>query len=379
MNTQTAKILTGLAALIAAGVTAQAQYIWITLNDPVAGTGTNGPDTLTDNFSGTNIVGGYGFWYDGGVIHGFVASGTNWTTLNDPLAGSGPNQGTYATGMSGTNTVGWFIDSNGVAHGFHYNGSTWITLNDPQVSGVGLSGDTYAQGIDGTNISGFCVTASGVNHGLLYNVVANTWTSLDDPLAGSQGTIAERIEGTNIVGGYYDGAGNEHGFLYNVIRRTWTTLNAPLAGHGSGQGTLAFNLSGTNIVGTYWDSSGEGHGFFYNGSTWTTLDAPLGVSTSALGIQGANVVGIYWDGANIIHGFLATPTPQLTLTLSSNALRVSWPYWNSRFTGWALQQSADLTTTNWTASGANVSNDGTNNVITIPSPTGNLFFRLQRQ
>jgi hypothetical protein len=41
-----------------------------------------------------------------------------------------------------------------------------------------------------------------------------------------------------------------------------------------------------------------------------------------------------------------------------------------------MQQYSGLTTANWTASGG-ISNDGVNNFITIASPTGNLFFRLQ--
>jgi hypothetical protein len=40
-----------------------------------------------------------------------------------------------------------------------------------------------------------------------------------------------------------------------------------------------------------------------------------------------------------------------------------------------LQQNSDLATANWLGSGG-ISNDWTNNFITITSPMGNLFFRL---
>jgi hypothetical protein len=368
-----------LAALTAAGFTSQAQYIYTTLDDPLAGHGA-GPDTLTDNFSGTNIVGGYGNYFSSGIIHGFLLSGTNWTTLNNPLAGSASGQGTYATSMSGTNVVGWYIDGSGVVHGFLKNGSTWTTLDNPQAD-LSPSGGTYAQGIDGTNISGFCTDASGINHGFLYNLVAKAWTSLNNPLAGSgsgQGTLAERISGTNIVGVYRDSSGKDHGFLYNLVANTWTTLNAPLAGSG---GTIAFNISGTNIVGIYINSSGNNHGFLLSGTNWTTLNDPLagsasGQGTYALGIEGATIVGLYIDKTGVSHGFLATPKPQLAITLSGNALTVSWPYWNNLLTGWTLQQSPDLSTTNWTPSGGSVSNDGTNNFFTITPSAGNSFFRL---
>jgi hypothetical protein len=42
-----------------------------------------------------------------------------------------------------------------------------------------------------------------------------------------------------------------------------------------------------------------------------------------------------------------------------------------------LQQNPVLTTASWSSSGG-ISNDGTNNFITITSPTGNLFFRLSQ-
>jgi hypothetical protein len=67
--------------------------------------------------------------------------------------------------------------------------------------------------------------------------------------------------------------------------------------------------------------------------------------------------------------------PSLTISQSSSSVVVSWPYPSN---GWTLQQNVDLSTTNWTASGYTISNDGTNNNITIMPPTGNLFFRLTR-
>ena len=133
------------------------------------------------------------------------------------------------------------------------------------------------------------------------------------------------------------------------------------------------------------DSNYVALGFLYDGSHWTALTDPLDPcisgsgppGTFASGISGANIVGTY-TGCRL-HGFLATPIPRLTITLSGNTPKVSWPYWNNASTGWTLQQNFDLTTTNWTASSGGVSNDGTNNFITIPPPTGNLFFRLSQQ
>ena len=64
-------------------------------------------------------------------------------------------------------------------------------------------------------------------------------------------------------------------------------------------------------------------------------------------------------------------TPALTVTPSAGGLTISWL---ASLTGLTLRQSSDLA--NWTASGG-VSNDGTNNFITITaSQSRSLFFRL---
>lgn len=67
------------------------------------------------------------------------------------------------------------------------------------------------------------------------------------------------------------------------------------------------------------------------------------------------------------------PTPQLTTTHSGNSLIISWP---CSSTDWTVEQTPDLSTTSWTPTSGSISNDGTNNVMTITPPTGNVFFRL---
>lgn len=67
--------------------------------------------------------------------------------------------------------------------------------------------------------------------------------------------------------------------------------------------------------------------------------------------------------------------PQLSITQSGNSLDISWPYPSA---GWTLWQNPDLSTTNWTP-GSGISNDGTNNFLSIPAPPRSLFFRLSQQ
>ena len=84
-----------------------------------------------------------------------------------------------------------------------------------------------------------------------------------------------------------------------------------------------------------------------------------------------SLTGGFWSLISVVQTLGAPP---LTITHSGNSVTVSWPYPS---TGWTLQQNPNLAVTGgWTASGG-ISNDGVNNYITITSPAGNQFFRLQ--
>ncbi len=75
------------------------------------------------------------------------------------------------------------------------------------------------------------------------------------------------------------------------------------------------------------------------------------------------------------HGFLATPIPALTIELSTNGPKISWPY--GPFISWNLEQTSDLTTADWTPLGG-ISNDGTNNFISITPSGTKACFRLRQ-
>ena len=82
-----------------------------------------------------------------------------------------------------------------------------------------------------------------------------------------------------------------------------------------------------------------------------------------------SVTGGFWSLISVLQ---TVGAPTLTITYSGNSVKVLWPYPS---TDWTLQQNPNLTTASWSTSGG-ISNDGTNNSITILSPSGNLFFRL---
>ena len=138
--------------------------------------------------------------------------------------------------------------------------------------------------------------------------LAITYTTLDFP--GGTSTEAHGIDGSNIVGSYTDATTKPHGFLYNGS--TYTTLDDPLGT----QGTIAYGISGSKVVGTYYDATGNGQGFLYDGSSYTTIDDPLavGVENDAIGISGNTIVGLYGHAGSGFFGFLYNGTTYTTLT-----------------------------------------------------------------
>ena len=74
---------------------------------------------------------------------------------------------------------------------------------------------------------------------------------------------------------------------------------------------------------------------------------------------------------------VAVQTPGSPLLMvartSSSTVKVSWPLSAASF---ALQQNTNLSTASWTTPAEAITNDGTNNYITVNLPSGNRYFRL---
>jgi hypothetical protein len=200
---------------------------------------------------------------------------------------------------------------------------TFTTLDDP----LGVNG-TWASGIAGNNVVGSYKDSSGATHGFLFN--GSSYAPLDDPSAANvglyhgietinPGTHACGISGGNIVGYYTGSTGEAHGFLYDGS--SYVTLDDPLGAYG----TYAFGVSGGNVVGVYLDSSRHNHGFLYNGSSYTTLDDPLAANdTVPSGISGNNIVGNYLSTSGAALGFLYDGTSYTTLYGPSGNVGI-WP------------------------------------------------------
>ena len=211
---------------------------------------------------------------------------------------------TQANGISGSNIVGDYYTSFNptIEHGYLYNGSTFTSFDDP-LAGTFNGQGTIATGIASNgNIVGYYIAPSGVNHGFLK--IGNSYQTLDYPGVIND-TFVHGISSTTgkIVGNYADTSNNHHGFV--LSGSSYTPLNDPNASTASNQGTFAQGISNTtgDIVGYYIDPTNKIHGFLYNG-TYTTLDYPGATLTYAFGIDGSNIVGSYFDTDDRDHAFV---------------------------------------------------------------------------
>lgn len=86
---------------------------------------------------------------------------------------------------------------------------------------------------------------------------------------------------------------------------------------------------------------------------------------------GYYVTGGYWSLVSVIQ---LPNVPPLRITPSGTSLVVSWANTGNYF----LQQNSNITVTNgWATTSFTITTNIASNSITIPSPSGKLFFRLK--
>jgi hypothetical protein len=104
-----------------------------------------------------------------------------------------------------------------------------------------------------------------------------------------------------------------------------------------------------------------------------SVSGTIGQPDASGAMSGGNysLTGGFWSLIAVVQ---TSGAPTLTITHSGNNVIISWP---SPATGFVLQQNGNLNTVNWTASDFMVNSNSTTMSIIIPSPTGNLFFRLK--
>ena len=120
-----------------------------------------------------------------------------------------------------------------------------------------------------------------------------------------------------------------------------------------------------------WYKIAGGGGVSGNGQY--SVSGTIGQPDAISAMSGGNysLTGGFWSLISFVQ---TSGAPVLTITYSGNNVIVSWP---SPATGFVLQQSDNLSTASWSASGFMVNSNSTTMSITITAPTGNLFFRLK--
>jgi hypothetical protein len=140
--------------------------------------------------------------------------------------------------------------------------------------------------------------------------------------------------------------------------------------------SIACSADGIRLVAVA--GSGEIYTSLDSGTDWSPVNnAPKanwsGVASSA---DGTKLVAVASGGG--IYTWQGTPTPTLNITPSAANLLLSWIVPSRNF---VLQQSSGLTTPRWTNVLVSPLLNFTNlhNEVTVPAPTGSVFYRLTSQ
>jgi hypothetical protein len=283
-------------------------------------------------------------------------SGSSWTTSSAPfLAWSSIASSSDGTKLAAT-YGGIYTSTN--------SGGTWMQ----QPVGGGLS--SVASSADGNKLV-VCVSSGS----LIYNSTnaGATWISNSLP-NGYWNSVSSSADGKVLVAvGVYNPI-----YISTNSGNTWQrSLRVNPTGLEPQWHSVACSADGKMMtaVCSYYSSfpSFSARTSTNSGATWTvscTLNKFWNtVAASADGCEmfAADGVGLYTSKT--------TPVSKLNLAPTSGGLALSWIIPSTSF---LLQQSSDLTTTNWSnvTNGPVLNLTNLQNQVNLPLPTGNAFFRL---
>lgn len=127
-----------------------------------------------------------------------------------------------------------------------------------------------------------------------------------------------------------------------------------------------YNISWYKIAG----GGGSSSGTTTNGTTYA-VNGTIGQPDAGY-LTGGNyaITGGFWG---MIGSVQMPGAPYLTIQAASPNVLISWP---ASATGFTLQKNSNLNTTNWTSVSQSTNVINGTNIVTVPAPAGNLFFRL---
>src|ERR1035437_63486 len=120
-----------------------------------------------------------------------------------------------------------------------------------------------------------------------------------------------------------------------------------------------------------WYKIAGGGGTSTNGQY--SMSGTIGQHDASDAMTGGNysLTGGFWSLISVVQ---TAGLPNLTITHAGNSVIVSWPDTGS----YTLQQNSNLAGGSWTSSVYTITTTNGTSSITIPSPVGNLFFRLKQ-
>ena len=315
---------------------------------------------------------------DGGnnTIRKVTPVGTNWvvTTIAGTAGSGGPADGTNGSAQFNYPS-GITVDTNGnlyVADTVNETirkltpvGTNWVVTT---IAGQVGNRDSS----DGTNFAAQFNGPSSITIDGLGNLyVADTYNYTIRKLtpAGTNWVVST-IAGTALNSGGNDGTNGSAQF------NNPSGITVDASGNLYVADTYNYTIRKVAPVGTNWVVSTLAGVAGITGTNDGTGASALFSLPYAVAVDGAGNLyvgdtlnGTIRKGQNV--AVLAVPNLTIGLT-APNSVVVSWPNLGS----YTLQSNADLTTTNWVNYGGAVPTSNGTNSVTIPSPVGNLFFRL---
>ena len=235
------------------------------------------------------IVGSYS---KSGATVGFVYDGTTYTDIVFPGATLTQCIDIYNGNIVGIRTL------SGQIRGFLYADGNFTSLESPVVGRT-----SQAEGIYSNLITGNFITGASVR-GYLYN--GSSYQEILPP--GANQTFDPKIDQNIIVGRFQTSASTSNrGFITTIGLSSYTTFTVPGADTGDGRGTFLTGVHNDTIIGFYFTASGQTTSFFLSGGNRTDVNYPESSETRFVGIYENFVVGQYDSGYFLYDGSTFTP------------------------------------------------------------------------
>lgn len=292
------------------------------------------------------------------------SDGTKMVAASETIAG-GPTGGIYSSTNSGAT---WQLNTNGdftiLASA---DGNTWITRTGYSTN----RGSTWVPVSPASLSRRACSAAGNIvvganNHQIFVSTNFGTTWGPGTTLTSSNdvGPVASSSDGSRTYATVYGG------FIYNSTNSgiTWIPITAygdwlPITCSSDGTKLATAIYQGLFTASIYTSAD--------SGATWSPANAPI----ASWGAIASSV-----DGNKLIAagGYPSGPIytwqiPTLYASLSGNQLYLSW-FTNT--VGFTLQQSTDLTSTNWVDITNNITITNWFNQVVV-SPSGSSFYRLK--